>query len=162
LATFALSEKRTYLRVRPRSVVSLAIYQGERIPPAFGIVSDISEAGACVHSDRILARNQSLQLRIQFAAQSNLFEAEGRVRWVRPALLGENGVRGGALTGVEFYSASHPDVTKLRRLLTTPHFECPDSGSRQFEEFLEALRPFLKRLGAVLDEVARDSGYGDD
>lgn len=131
------------------------MYQGERIPPAYGIVSDISENGACVHSDCILARNQGLQLRIQFAAQADLFEAQGRVRWVRPARLGENGVRGGALTGVEFYTGSVQSVARLRRLLVTPYFECPASGSRQFDDFLDALRPFLKRLGALLDETSR-------
>jgi hypothetical protein len=130
------------------------MYQGERIPPAYGIVSDISETGACIHSDRIHYRGQRLQLRIQFAAQPELFETLGRVRWIRPALVGENGVRGGALAGVEFHLPSATSMSKLRRLLVSPDFEFPDSGGRQFEEFLRAMQPFLLKLGALLDELS--------
>ncbi len=155
----APAEKRNFARVRPRSVVSLAMYQGERIPPAYGIVSDISETGACIHSDRLHYRGQRLQLRIQFAAQPELFETQGRVRWIRPALGGENGVRGGALTGVEFHLPSFTSMSKLRRLLISPDFEFPHSGSREFEEFLRAMRPFLLKLGNLLDEMSKSSGH---
>jgi hypothetical protein len=44
-------------------------------------------------------------------------------------------------------------MSKLRRLLISPDFEFPDSGSREFEEFLDAMRPFLMKLGALLDEL---------
>jgi hypothetical protein len=135
------------------------MYQGERIPPAFGIVNDICETGARIHSDRILVRGQKLQLRIQFAAQPELFEAQGRVRWIRPALPEENGVKGGALTGVELFLPSTAAMYRLRRLLVSPDFEFPHSGSREFEEFLDTLRPFLQRLGALLDQMSGD-GYG--
>ena len=150
----APAEKRNFTRVRPRSVVSLAMYQGELIPPAYGIVSDISETGACIHSDRIHYRGQRLQLRIQFAAQPELFETLGRVRWIRPALVGENGLRGGALAGVEFLLPSTTSMSKLRRLLVSADFEFPDSGGREFEEFLTAMRPFLLKLGDLLDELS--------
>src|SRR5262245_47802328 len=99
----AALDKRSFARVRPRGLVSLAMYQGERIPPAFGIVSDISETGACIHSDRVHFRGQKLQLRIQFASEPELFETQAKVCWIKPALGGENGVRGGALTGIEFH-----------------------------------------------------------
>jgi hypothetical protein len=131
------------------------MYQGERIPPAFGILSDISEAGACIETDRILARGQMLQMRIQFSAQPELFEAQGWVRWTKPALVGTNGSKGGALSGIELVVPSTQAVLKLRRLLESPDFELPDAGSQQFEEFLEALRPFLQRLGGLLDELSR-------
>jgi Tfp pilus assembly protein PilZ len=150
------AEKRNFTRVRPRTVVSLAMYQGESIPPAYGIVSDISETGACIHSDRLHYRGQRLQLRIQFAAQPELFETQGRVRWIKPALDGENGVRGGALAGIEFHLPSTTSMSKLRRLLVSPDFEFPDSGGRQFEEFLSAMRPFLLKLGALLDELSQN------
>lgn len=154
MVSAAPAEKRNFTRVRPRSVVSLAMYQGERIPPAYGIVNDISETGACIHSDRIHYCGQRLQLRIQFAAQPELFETLGRVRWIRPAVQGENGVRGGALAGVEFHLPSTMSMSRLRRLLVSPDFEFPDSDGRQFEEFLEAMQPFLLKLGALLDRLS--------
>ncbi len=46
-------------------------------------------------------------------------------------------------------------MSKLRRLLVSPDFEFPDSGSREFEEFLKALRPFLLKLGGLLDEMSK-------
>jgi hypothetical protein len=151
----AALDKRSFARVRPRGLVSLAMYQGERIPPAFGIVSDISETGACIHSDRVHFRGQKLQLRIQFASEPELFETQAKVRWIKPALGGENGVRGGALTGIEFHLPSFTSMSRLRRLLVSPDFEFPQSGSREFEEFLRAMRPFLLRLGAVLDQMSK-------
>jgi len=42
-------------------------------------------------------------------------------------------------------------MSQLRRLLVSPDFEFPDSGSRQFEDFLRAMRPFLLKLGTLLD-----------
>ena len=151
----AAPDKRSFARVRPRGLVSLAMYQGERIPPAFGIVSDISETGACIHSDRVHFRGQKLQLRIQFASEPELFEIEARVRWIKAALGGENGVRGGALAGIEFYLPSSTSMSRLRRLLVSPDFEYPQPGSRDFEEFLHAMRPFLLRLGTLLDQMSR-------
>ncbi|HJS75761.1 MAG TPA: PilZ domain-containing protein [Vicinamibacteria bacterium] len=155
LISAASPDKRSFARVRPRGLVSLAMYQGERIPPAFGIVSDISETGACIHSDRVHFRGQKLQLRIQFASEPELFEIQARVRWIKPALGGENGLRGGALAGIEFYLPSSTSMSRLRRLLVSPDFEYPQPGSRDFEEFLKAMRPFLVRLGALLDEMSK-------
>jgi hypothetical protein len=50
-------------------------------------------------------------------------------------------------------------MSKLRRLLVSPDFEFPDSGSRQFEEFLTAMRPFLLKLGTILDELAQGPSH---
>jgi hypothetical protein len=135
------------------------MYQGELIPPAYGIVSDISETGACIHSDRVHFRGQKLHLRIQFASEPELFETQARVCWIKPSLDGQNGVRGGALTGIEFFLPSFTSMSRLRRLLVSPDFEFPDSGSPQFEEFLKTMRPFLLRLGSLLDEASKASRH---
>lgn len=149
VATPALADKRLLHRLRPRGVVSLAIYQGERIPPAYAIVSDISEHGACVHSDRILAKGQNLQLRIQFEAEQDLFETRGNVAWTRPSV-GEERLFGGALTGIEFRLPSRESEFWLRRVLVSPDFEPPETESRQFSDFIDSLRPYLERLGDFL------------
>ena len=146
MATPAPVEKRYSSRLRPRGVVSLAIYQGERIPPAYGIVSDISPQGVRVHSDRILAKGQNLQLRIQFEAETDLFETPARVAWTRPSV-GEERLFGGSLTGIEFRLPSRESEHWLRRVLDSPDFEPPECESRQFTDFIDALRPYLERLG---------------
>ena len=144
MASLAPEEKRAYARMRPRGVVSLAIFQGARIPPAYAIVNDISELGACVHSDKILARGQDLKLRIRWGNDDPPFEADAQVAWTRPAFEREDGVCGGAISGVRFVDYS---VGDLRRTLHSPDFEHPSGGSAQFDTLVESLRPFIERLG---------------
>jgi Tfp pilus assembly protein PilZ len=131
--------------------VSLSIYQGEGIPPAYAIVSDISERGACVNSDRILLRGQNIRLRIQFEAEPDLFETGGRVAWTRPSV-GDEKLYGGALTGIAFELPSRSSGLWLRRILVSPDFEAPGSSSRHFDDLLDSLRPFLERLGDFISK----------
>jgi len=149
VSTLGPGDKRVLQRLRPRGVVSLAIYQGERIPPAYGILSDISEGGVRIHSDRILGRGQDLRLRIQFESEKDLFEAAGRVAWTRPAK-GDDSLLGGSLSGISIELASQESEHWLRRLLVSPEFEEPDTASGDYDDFLAALRPHLERLGDYL------------
>lgn len=149
VSTLALGDKRVLHRLRPRGVVSLAIYQGERIPPAYAILSDISAGGVRVHSDRILPQGQHLRLRIQFESEKDLFEAGGRVAWTKPAK-GDDSLLGGSLSGISLELASRESEYWLRRLLVSPEFEEPDTGSRDYDDFLAGLRPHLERLGDYL------------
>lgn len=136
------------------TLTSLAVYQGYSIPPAYGIVNDISEMGMRIETDRILARGQNLQVRIQFNDSTDLFEAAAQVKWTRPTPLFADANRG-ALSGLELDCVSPPDVKRLRKLIVSPKFAAPATGSEQFEDFLEALRPFLTRLGQALTELSR-------
>jgi Tfp pilus assembly protein PilZ len=149
VATLASGDKRVLSRLRPRGVVSLAIYQGEKIPPAYAILSDISEGGVRIHSDRILAKGQQLQLRIQFESEKELFETKGRVAWTRPAK-GDDSLLGGSLSGIALELPSRESAYWLKRLLTEPEFERPDGASRDYEDFVSALRPYLERVGDYL------------
>lgn len=146
VATVATRDKRSLHRLRPRGVVSLAVYQGDRIPPAYGILSDISEGGIRIHSDRILVQGQCLQLRIQFESERDLFEASGRVAWTQPAM-GDDTLLGGSLTGIRLSLPSRESAHWLRRLLAAPEFESPERASRDYDDFLASLRPYLERLG---------------
>ena len=154
MATIAPGEKRSSPRLRPRGVVSLAIYQGEQIPPAYAIVNDITEQGACIHSDRILAKGQDLQLRIQFESENDLLEATARVAWTRPSAANHDVLAGGGLSGIAFTSPAASQ--RLKRLLFSSEFEVPDAGSPQFDEFLGALKPYLKRLGVYVVNLGRN------
>lgn len=155
MASFATADKRIYPRLRPRRLASLAIYQGARIPPAYGILNDISECGACVESDRILARGQKLHVRIQFPAASELFEAGAAVRWIRP-LATPRGGSAGVLTGIQFWPArsSRP---WLSRLLTTVDFAPPQEAYPLFEDFLREIDPYLDRLGSRFARLSTKS-----
>lgn len=142
-------------------LVSLAIYQGERIPPAYALVSDISERGLCVHADRILARGQRLQLRVQFESESDLFEAGGRVAWTRPAI-GDENLLGGARTGIELEVLSYRAEHRLRQVLLSPSFELLPTPNGEFEDFVASLRPQLEELGDYLVKLSRRKRPGTD
>ena len=146
LSMLAPADKRFLHRLRPRGVVSLAIYQGERIPPAYAILSDISEGGLRVHSDRILPQGQHLRLRIQFESEKDLFEAGGLVAWTQRAK-GDDSLLGGSLSGISLELPSRESEYWLRRLLVSPEFEEPDTASGDYDDFLAGLRPHLERLG---------------
>jgi hypothetical protein len=148
VASFATADKRFFPRLRPRGLASLAIYQGARIPPAYGILNDISQRGACVESDRILARGQRLQIRIQFATEPELFEAGAAVCWTRPLVIG-GGRRAGVLTGIEFWPAEGPSPW-LQRLLAAPDFAHPAGEYQPFDDLVRELEPYLDRLGDFL------------
>lgn len=152
------ADKRSCLRLRPRGVVSLAIHQGARIPPAYGIVTDISERGLGIDADRVLARGQALQLRIQFQEERDLFEADGTVAWTHPmpALAGREGC--GGLSGVELRMPSLHASTRLRQVLRAPAFGLSTGYDEPFEELLVSLQPYLERLGASLEARARARG----
>ena len=149
VSTLAPGDKRVLHRLRPRGVVSLAIYQGERIPPAYGILNDISEGGVRIHSDRILPQGRNLRLRIQFESEKDLFEAGGRVAWTKPAK-GDDSLLGGSLSGISLELPSQESEYWLRRLLVSAEFEEPDTASRDYDDFLAALRAHLERLGDYL------------
>ena len=154
MPTLVQAEKRLQPRLRPRGLVSLAIYQGEWIPPAYAIVNDISERGLCIVSDRILARDQNVQLRIQFESEADLFEAAGRVAWTRPAI-GEESLLGGARMGVELALLSYEAEHRLRQVLLSPSFELPATRSREFDDLIASLKPELEQLGDQLVERSR-------
>ena len=121
VATVAPAEKRDIDRLCPRGVVSLSIYQGEGTPPAYAIVSDISERGACVNSDRTMFRGQNVRIRIQFESERDLFETAGRVAWTRPSV-GAEKLYGGALAGIAFELPTQSSELWLRRILVSTRF----------------------------------------
>jgi hypothetical protein len=73
-------QQRGMVRVVPRSPITVAIHtEGE--PLAYGVVANISAAGACIWTDSGLAAGQKLTLRLSFPRGSQPIEAEGVVVW---------------------------------------------------------------------------------
>ena len=154
----APADKRSQGRLRPKGLVSLAIYQGELIPPAYGILTDISEHGMRIISDRILVTGQELQLRIQFESESDLFETSGKVVWTQPASEIAGKLTGTQL-GIQLSLPSKDAAHWLRRLLISPEFETEELADTQFDEFMASLQPYLDRVGAYfIDRESRRRG----
>lgn len=102
-------------RFFPRSSVTVALLDKDRTI-AYGVVKDISEAGACVITDKPLAKNRDVILRMSFY-QTGMLAAGGRVVWaeVTEAL-------GGARHGVEFTDVATAERKKLRKILDSTAF----------------------------------------
>ncbi len=76
----ARAERRRVTRVVPPEPVTVTMENGQG-PVAYGIVTNISEAGACVRTDIGFAPGEELLLRLTFAREAQPLSATGRVVW---------------------------------------------------------------------------------
>jgi hypothetical protein len=95
----------------------------------------------------MLVRGQDLRVCIRWGNEDTPFEADAQVAWTRPAFGQEDGVCGGAISGVRFVEHS---IGEVRRNLLSPEFEPPNGGSAQFDTLIDSLRPFLEEVGRWL------------
>lgn len=75
--------ERNAVRVVPRSAVTVAI-ANQGLSLAYGVVADISEAGACVWTNGLFKPGEALNLRLSFANEAQPFQASGRLVWMEP------------------------------------------------------------------------------
>src|SRR3970040_3017824 len=64
----------------PRKPVTVAFQDGET-SLAYGVVTNISETGACVVTDSEVGQGRIVLLRMSFYRHADLFETEARVVW---------------------------------------------------------------------------------
>jgi len=75
--------QREAVRIVPRSPITVAI-QDRGVPFAYGVVSNISEGGACIWTDEGLEPGHDVSLRVSFPRGSQPLDAEGVVVWREP------------------------------------------------------------------------------
>jgi Tfp pilus assembly protein PilZ len=80
-------------------------------PVAYGIVTNISETGACVRTDIGFAPGEELLLRLNFAREAQPLSATGRVVWQTP------GESAGALRHGLEWTYDGPHRVRLRLLV---------------------------------------------
>jgi Tfp pilus assembly protein PilZ len=104
--------KRNALRLIPRSAVTVVI-ENQGLPRAFGVIANISDAGACIWTTGAFQVGESLVLRLTFAREAQPFQAAGRVVW------GDAGRNGGAALcyGLEWAHRSGPHHARLKGLI---------------------------------------------
>ena len=145
-------QNRSNRRLTPRKPVTVAFEDGEE-SLAYGVVTNISETGACVVTDSTVGQGRIVLLRMSFYRHGDLFETQARVVW--------SGEERGAsssravLQGVQFTQLSDRELVKLRGLLESPDFVYGGvSGvTPEFEDLVSALRKDLGRLGTKLRRV---------
>jgi len=72
------STPRTVRRLVPRQSATVAVYRGEQ-QVGYGILANVSEAGACIVTDSLVAPGTDLRLKLSFYQQPRLFETVARV-----------------------------------------------------------------------------------
>jgi hypothetical protein len=108
------SPPRRRARIVPPSPMTVAIEDESGLPIGYGVIANVSETGACVWTDGIIAKASRLRLRVSFAHFSEVHEIGGVVVWEGA----ENGAPGTAMRrfGVEWADASASCVARLREL----------------------------------------------
>lgn len=102
--------------------MTVALYDGE-FPTAYGVVSNISEAGACVVTDKSLENGRLFRIKISFSRIAQVFEIEARIVWCRD----EAQSQGAMLYGLQFIGLSEEELERMKRLMELPNFRAEGS-----------------------------------
>jgi len=109
-----VAPRRLTPRIVPTSPITLALEDDKGEPVAYGVVADISGAGACVWTDAALAVGQTLSFRISFAEPPDVHELVGVVVWTEPSRESEGCCA--RRSGIEWLGATRACRERLREL----------------------------------------------
>lgn len=113
--------ERKWPRLVPANSIMVSIYVG--IEQAYGLIANISEAGACVVSGIAFKPGSKVLLRIGFQPEDEPFTTEAKVIWSRGD--SESKHNPTFYHGVEFDLASEEQRSGLKSVLTRPDFQNP-------------------------------------
>ena len=94
-------EKRTIRRMAPKHAATAAVFMDSQ-PPVYGVLTNVSVTGACIVTDRCLARGSDVDLKLSFYQQPCIYKIAARVVWSRRVGAREKGFEGLPLHGVQF------------------------------------------------------------
>ena len=83
-------------------------------PTALGVVSNISDHGACVITDGEFPIGESLVLHLVFSPEEQPFQAAGRIVWIRPG----GDTSGAQRYGLQWAHRMGPQHERLRELIS--------------------------------------------
>ena len=105
--------ERSTVRVNPRTPVRVEIGRPGNAT-SLGVISNISDQGACVVTDGKFPVGESVVLHLVFSPEEQPLQAAGRVVWIRPA----SEVVGAQRYGLQWAHRSGPQHARLRELIT--------------------------------------------
>ncbi|MGH9319399.1 MAG: PilZ domain-containing protein [Vicinamibacteria bacterium] len=143
-------------RLVPRQSATVAVYRADQ-QVGYGIVTNVSESGACIVTDATLAPGADLRLKLSFYQQPRLFETVARVVWSREATAADEGFAGLRLHGLRFTVTSTVERTRLVQIL-----QKEDSFVTVFKptvtEFDRLQRSLSNELDALGDKIDKSLG----
>lgn len=142
---------RSNRRLTPRKPVTVAVEEGDAAL-AYGVITNISESGACVVTDTFIGQGRIVLLRMSFYRQSDLFEAQARIVWSEEEIKAMRSLSVAVLQGVQFTGLSDGEQSRLRTLLDSPDFVpgAVVTVTPEFEDLVSTLRQDLHKLGSKL------------
>lgn len=97
----------------------------DNLPIAYGVVSDLAEAGACVTTNTSLSPGKTYQFKMSFF-EGEILEAAARVVWRRAQRT--NGTEpAGIPHGIEFTDMNVTHLESLKRILRSEDFGAKDT-----------------------------------
>ena len=111
-------------RLVPSTSVTVALLE-ENLPIAYGVVRDISDAGACIMTNMSLSPGRTYQFRMSFFG-GEVLEAVARVVW-RENHRPNGGESMGVPHGIEFIDINDANLEDLRRILLSRDFDSKSS-----------------------------------
>jgi hypothetical protein len=110
-------------RFVPSTSVTVALLE-ENVPIAYGVVRDLSEAGACIMTSTGLSPGKAYQFRMSFFG-GEILEAVARVVWREAHRANGNEV--GVPHGIEFTDIHGNHLANLREILQSAAFGAKDT-----------------------------------
>ena len=154
-----ISTPRTVHRLVPRQSATVAVYRGEQ-QVGYGILTNVSEAGACIVTDSLMAPGTDLRLKLSFYREARLFETIARVVWSREAEASERGFVGLRLHGLRFTVTSTVERSRLSALLQKEDAFVTvfKPAVTEFDSLASSLSNELDALGQKIDKnLGRES-----
>jgi len=102
-------------RIVPPEPITVAIEDDHGLPLAYGVIANVSEAGACVWTDGRLDPGARLALRVSFPRPSEVHDVAAVVVWADQDL-GPDGGGLGRRYGLRWHDASSACVHRVRHL----------------------------------------------
>ncbi len=153
------STPRTVRRLMPRQSATVAVYRGDQ-QVGYGIVANVSEAGACIVTDTLMPPGTDLRLKLSFYQQPKLFETIARVIWSRDASASDRGFAGLRLHGLRFTVTSTLERSRLLAILQKEDAFVTifKPTVTEFDRLASSLSNELDALGEKMDKnVGRES-----
>jgi hypothetical protein len=110
---------RQWARIVPPKPLTVGIDDENGHPLGYGIIPNVSEAGACIWTNSPLERGARLVLRISFACPAEVHDVAARIVWTSKGrdALGAPLFR----CGLEWQDASSASLLRLRQLAPKLH-----------------------------------------
>lgn len=140
--------ERKWPRLIPENAVMVSVFQGGE--QAYGLIANLSEAGACVVAGVHFEPGKNLLLRIGFDPEGTPFTTQAAVVWSRDE--SESAKKPTFVHGIKFVLISEEQRAELKNILSEPDFHAPvipgmSSTSSGLDEMMIDLNEDLNELG---------------